>query len=749
MPSLLGAAFRPKAEAPVPYVGRRASAFGVAAGAPTGNTLAQMGQVGTLFAIVNRTSTATASPDWALYRRPKDGKPDPQADREVVATHAAVSLWANPNPFYTQASLVETVQQHIDLTGEGFLIVVKAGKIPIELWPVRPDRMLPRTDPKKYLVGWEYRAPDGEKIPLGHDEVIQLKMPNPTDPFRGLGPVTALLAELDSSAAATEWSRNFFANSALPGGIIEVPEGLSDDDFDEMTSRWNEQHRGVQNAHRVAIIEHGVWKDRSFSPKDLDFSALRNLSRDAILEGFGISRATLGMTDGVNYAAARAARAQFAELLTVPRLERWKQALNSRLLPMFGSTSKGVEFDYESPAEADPDVENAERTSRVGAVVQLLSIPSVKFDPSATLEAFGLPALPYEEVEPPAPVVAPPPPPPGQDPTQPPAEPEPTEPEPDARAVPRVEAHAPGQASCHFCDAACSDVRSVDGVAVYACADCACAAGGTHYAGACTCGPRNAAEDEPDLSALQRAWERAVEAILAAWETVTAGWRSELRKQVVDAIDDDDLAALAAMTVGWEQGAEILAEAMEAIARVGAQHVVAEAAAQGVAISAVTPDPEVLRRTADTVAALLAAAHALGAGQEALRVNAPDKTGTQVAAEVDTHLRNLSDRPQRDALGGALTGAQNGGMRTTYAGASETKDGLPGPVGSVYASETLDGATCPPCRAIHGRFICTTEDLGPLERLYTALGGYVDCKGGSRCRGTFVGAWRPQTVDDA
>jgi hypothetical protein len=38
--------------------------------------------------------------------------------------------------------------------------------------------------------------------------------------------------------------------------------------------------------------------------------------------------------------------------------------------------------------------------------------------------------------------------------------------------------------------------------------------------------------------------------------------------------------------------------------------------------------------------------------------------------------------------------------------------------------------------------VCNTDDLGPLEAMYTAMGGYVDCRGGTRCRGTVTGAWR-------
>jgi hypothetical protein len=133
MRSLIGA-WRDRAvrnDAPVPYVGRRASAFGGNAGPSSSNTLARMGQVGTLFAIVNRTSTATSEVAWSLYRKPAGAKPAQDTDRQQVTTHAALSLWERWNPFLTGEQGVEVGQQHVDLAGETFIVVVKAGKIPI------------------------------------------------------------------------------------------------------------------------------------------------------------------------------------------------------------------------------------------------------------------------------------------------------------------------------------------------------------------------------------------------------------------------------------------------------------------------------------------------------------------------------------------------------------------------------------------------------------------------------------------
>jgi phage portal protein BeeE len=239
--------------------------------------LRAMGAVGTLFAIVNRLSVDTAAVDWHMHRLAnRTGRATQtgtvcelcdQPGVTLVTQHPALSVWTQPNQFFTTQEFVESEQQHIDLTGEGWWVVVRAGGRPIELWPVRPDRMIPVPHPTKFLSGYVYNGPDGEKVPLGLDEVIQIRMPNPWDPYRGMGPVQSILADLDSARYSAEWNRNFFLNGAEPGGIIEVPTSLDDEEFEQLRMRWNEQHRGVANAHRVAILEHGKWVDRKIHPE--------------------------------------------------------------------------------------------------------------------------------------------------------------------------------------------------------------------------------------------------------------------------------------------------------------------------------------------------------------------------------------------------------------------------------------------------------------------------------------------------
>lgn len=355
----------------------------------TTSYLSQYSAVGTLFAIVNSTSNYTSQVDWKLWRKSRSGMKE---DRVEVTSHAALDLWNKPNRFYTRQEFVEAFQQHIDLTGEGWWVVGRnpVADIPLELWVVRPDHMTPVPSPTEFLSGYFYSGPDGEQVPLGLDEVIQLRMPNPLDLYRGMGPVQSILVDLDSARYSAEWNRNFFINGAEPGGIIQVDKSLSDDEFNELRNRWNETHKGVANAHRVALLEHGEWKSLNFSQRDMQFVELRNASREVIREAFAVTKFDVGEIDDVNRATAEASEVRWSKRLIVPRLERIKGALNNDLLPMFGTSGQGLEFDYEDPTPPDHDSINSARDSKTSAYKTLVD---AGVDPDDAARVVGLPPM--------------------------------------------------------------------------------------------------------------------------------------------------------------------------------------------------------------------------------------------------------------------------------------------------------------------------------------------------------------------
>jgi HK97 family phage portal protein len=705
---------------PVPLTTRHTGLFGIALPRDTDAQLATTGKVGILWQIIDRLGTSVATPDWHLYRKAASGRKE---DRTEVTTHAALDLLNKPNAFYTRPELIESAQQPVDLIGEGILLITRiAGpkSLPLELWPVNPARMEPVPHPVDFIEHWWYHSPDGVRIRIENDDVLRIKRPNPRDPFRGMGPVQSLLADIDGARYSAEWNRNFFINGAEPGGIIEVPDGLSDDAFDTMTSRWRQQHQGVANAHRVAIIEHGKWVDRKASMKDLQIAELRGIPDEQIRKAFGYPVSELGDRD-VNRATAWAGKATFAENLIVPRLNRWRHLFNTRLLPMYAG-GQGLEFDYDNPVPPDAEAQNAERDSKVAAAVALLATD--RFQAAAVLEALELPQI--EEIAREVDAAG----------------------GPDAWAALAQKIYLGVGAPVMTRDEARSIMESagvpldpnafpdedvLDGEVVdpevgelelVEPLEIEARARRARRARAA----RIVADAGTDLAEVQRQWEAALDRLLDQWGDVTAAQRDQLLAQVFTVVDEGDLAGLAALEADSDDGAGILAVAMLNLAIRAAKQQADEASKQGVSVAPPKFDEEEFEPGARAAAGLLAVGLASAAGREALRLATPGVSAREVAEQVESFIDDLTDRTLRDQLGGQLTAAQNQGRIATLEAA---------PAADYYATEELDSNTCPPCRGIDGRRFATLEEA----RTEYANGGYRRCDGRERCRGTVVAVW--------
>ena len=400
--------------APVPYVGRTGIGRYALRDTSRRSHLAATAENSDLYSIVNVTSTSTAKVNWRLWRNAASGRKE---DRREVLDHQALRVWKRPNDFTTGREFVEAGQKHGDLCGETWWVVERGdipgvGMVPFPtaMWVVRPDRMTPIPSREEFLVGYMYTSPDGQEVALTLDQVIMQKTPSPMDPYRGLGPVAALMLTLEGEAAAEEWNANFFRNGAMPGGILKTKESLNDDVFNRVRDRWAEQHKGLHNAHRVAILEAGLdFETVNYSRKDLQIAEAAAITPDKLKRAFGLPGFALGELQDANRASSEAAAAWFAQNLTIPRLDRIKDALNVFYLPMFGTDpfTKRLEFDYDNPVEPDQATENSTLAAKTSAYKTLCD---AGVEPEDAASVVGLPEMRHRTAAPaaePDPVGAP------------------------------------------------------------------------------------------------------------------------------------------------------------------------------------------------------------------------------------------------------------------------------------------------------------------------------------------------------
>lgn len=255
------------------------------------------------------------------------------------------------------------------------------------------------------------------------------------------------------------------------------------------------------------------------------------------------------------------------------------------------------------------------------------------------------------------------------------------------------------------------------------------------------------AEAYCDFAEHNRQWEGAVASVSGRMAEVYAGWRAQLRGQIVSLADEPlDLTAL---TVTPGDASDILSETMTGLARRAGQSLQREAEKQGVDVPDwELPDDVVTaavggRRLLDSVARMTADLMAGSVVQTAKRTltglftrSAPPE---EIAQEVDRVLADAEESLTRGPVATAMSTAQTAGRQAVLEAA---------PPGEYYASEILDKNTCAPCKAVDG------EQFGDLERAIKAypVMGYKDCIGsryGNPCRGMIVARWAPEEAQTA
>jgi hypothetical protein len=165
------------------------------------------------------------------------------------------------------------------------------------------------------------------------------------------------------------------------------------------------------------------------------------------------------------------------------------------------------------------------------------------------------------------------------------------------------------------------------------------------------------------------------------------------------------------------------------MARAGADAAVSELAEQGVAVLPLS-DAELdglVTDHATAVAQQTADGVRIAASRRAVQL-AGSRSPVEVADAVHSYVSGLKHQWERDQLAGAIQMATNAGRFRVF-------DRIPSEAATdFYASELLDTSTCPACMEVDGRQYASIE---AATRDYPS-GGYLDCRGGPRCRGTIV-----------
>ena len=250
--------------------------------------------------------------------------------RTVARSHPNYKiLHDRPNTEISAFQFREMMQTWLDLYGNAYAEIVISGGQVIALWPILPTRVSPtRTDGVK---SYRITLASGEQVTLPAHRVLHL-MDRSLNGLVGLSKIGLARESIGLAMAAEEYGARLFDSDARPGGVLEHPGKLGDTAIKNLRESWDSTHGGLQNAHRMAILEEGMkFNATSIPPDDAQFLETRKFQISDIARMFRVPPHMIGDLERATFSNVEEQSRNFVQYTALPIARRWESEINRSL----------------------------------------------------------------------------------------------------------------------------------------------------------------------------------------------------------------------------------------------------------------------------------------------------------------------------------------------------------------------------------------------------------------------------------
>ena len=290
-------------------------------------------QTTAVYACVRILAEAVASLPLHVYEYQDDG------GKKLVHDHPLYYLLHDePNPEMTSFVFRETLMSHLLIWGNAYAQIIRdgAGRV-LGLYPLLPDKMDVQRDDRGNIY-YVYSRNSDENPMFKEYGDIRLKAEDVLhipglgfDGLIGYSPIAMAKNAVGMTLACEEYGASFFANGANPGGILEHPGVLKDPS--KVRESWNSVYRGVNNAHKIAVLEEGMkYQQIGIPPEEAQFLETRKFQINEIARLYRIPPHMVGDLDKSSFSNIEQQSLEFVKYTLDPWVIRWEQSLQRSLL---------------------------------------------------------------------------------------------------------------------------------------------------------------------------------------------------------------------------------------------------------------------------------------------------------------------------------------------------------------------------------------------------------------------------------
>ncbi len=292
-----------------------------------------------IFACVSKTA-ATASFVNLVVKGSND-KP--------IDDHPLRQLIRRPNPFMDEFDFWYSVVCYQKLGGGAYFEKERdrAGRV-IRLWPLRPDWMRPVRSAKEFIGGYQFAIPGREPITLAARDVLDFKLFDPMNLYRGYPPAAVAGRVGDVDNATTDYLKMFMEKGGMPPGLLKTKQKLLDQDVSDIRRRWGERYGGPEHWLEPAVLDSDAkFQQMGMTFKDMGFDVLDARSEARICMVMNVPPIIVGAKIGLDratYSNYGEARLAWWEDTLIPQYRNFESVIANDLAPEFGD-GLSVEFD--------------------------------------------------------------------------------------------------------------------------------------------------------------------------------------------------------------------------------------------------------------------------------------------------------------------------------------------------------------------------------------------------------------------
>lgn len=333
-----------------------------------------------------------------------------------VPTHPLTKLFRRPNRWQTWFEFIGYVVSSICLRGNAFIVVERdQNGDAIELVPIAPDRcsiMLSDDGELWYRIN-SRRIGYGIVVPP--DDMVHVKNIS-LDGYVGISPIAVAQDVIGLALATQQHGGILFRQGGQIGGVISHPGKLSKEAADRVANSWRETHAGVQNAHKVAILEEGMGFEKiAMTNEDSQFLETRRFQVVDICRLYGVPPHRLGELDKATLNNIEQQNQQYVDSALKPTATSLEQLFNHHLL--FEDERERLECKFDFDDMTRGDLLTRYQAYQIGTLNGWLSRNQVRakenMDPidDGTGDQYRVPlntAVPGTDLAPPAPSGSPP-----------------------------------------------------------------------------------------------------------------------------------------------------------------------------------------------------------------------------------------------------------------------------------------------------------------------------------------------------